>query len=119
LIRLFENVVRDFDCSVLEGHRSEARQRELYAAGKSKVSWPHSKHNKNPSMAGDVAPYPIDWEDEGRFYYFAGFVLARAASMGISIRWGGDWNRNRHMDDQDFNDLVHFELFGAKYEGLL
>jgi len=25
-----------------------------------------------PSDAVDVAPYPIDWNDKERFYYFAG-----------------------------------------------
>lgn len=44
-----------------------------------------------------------------RFYFFGGFVLGLAISMGIKIRWGGDWNSNREIMDQNFDDLPHFE----------
>jgi peptidoglycan L-alanyl-D-glutamate endopeptidase CwlK len=69
-----------------------------------------------PSSAIDVAPYPIDWDDRERFVYFAGQV------MGISdvlyehgvisrpLRWGGDWNRDTKVRDNNFDDLCHFEL---------
>lgn len=33
-----------------------------------------------------------------------------AQSMCIEIRFGGDWDRDYDLDDQDFMDLVHFEL---------
>jgi peptidoglycan L-alanyl-D-glutamate endopeptidase CwlK len=58
----------------------------------------------------DVAPFPIVWTDTKRFYAFGGFVLGVAQGLGIRIRWGGDWNNNRYLNDQQFNDLVHFEL---------
>jgi hypothetical protein len=41
---------------------------------------------------------------------FAGFVIGTAALMGISIRWGGDWDRDTYTKDNSFDDLVHFEL---------
>ena len=110
LQRLFGAVVVSFDSSVLAGHRGQAEQDRLFAEGKSKLKYPDSKHNKYPSMAVDVAPCPVDWSDTSRFYYFAGFVKATALSMGITIRWGGDWNSNFVTNDQTFMDLPHYEL---------
>ena len=45
-----------------------------------------------------------------RWYYFGGFVLGTAEELGIDIRWGGDWNSNRKLEDQTFHDLPHFEV---------
>ena len=44
-----------------------------------------------------------------RFYFFGGFVLGLAVSLGIKIRWGGDWDSDREILDQNFDDLPHFE----------
>jgi hypothetical protein len=57
-----------------------------------------------------VVPYPIDWDDRERFHLFSGFVLGIARSMGIKLRWGGDWNMNFEVDDNNFDDFPHFEL---------
>jgi peptidoglycan L-alanyl-D-glutamate endopeptidase CwlK len=111
LQRLFAEVVKHFDCSILCGHRTKEDQETAYSLGASKVVWPNSKHNSLPSVAVDVAPYPIDWKDIRRFYFFGGFVLGIASQMGIAIRWGGDWNRNTLVNDQTLNDLPHFEIF--------
>ena len=110
LIHLFEAVVKYFDCSVLEGHRGEEKQNKYFNEGKSKLKYPKGNHNKKPSNAVDVVPYPIDWEDRERMTYFAGFVKGMAASMGIPIRWGGDWNSNNDLKDNNFDDLPHFEI---------
>jgi peptidoglycan LD-endopeptidase CwlK len=108
LIALFNYVIMHWDCSVLEGYRSKTRQLDLYEQGKTKVK--EGKHNVYPSLAIDVAPYPINWQDIPRFYYFAGFVMGIAKMMGIQVRWGGDWDSDKEVQDQTFNDLVHFEL---------
>lgn len=113
LQNLFLEVIKDFDCTIIEGHRSPARQAQLYAQGATKVL--RGKHNESPSLAVDVAPwYPqsphIDWDDYKKFYMFGGFVLGVASRMGIEIRWGGDWDSDNNPSDQRFNDLVHFEL---------
>lgn len=113
---LFYEVVRHFDCKVIKGHRGEAEQNEAYNSGQTKLKWPDGKHNSQPSMAADVAPYPIDWRDAKKFYYFGGFVLGIAerlkaeGKMTYSVRWGGDWDKDNDLSDQTFNDLVHFEL---------
>jgi len=110
LQRLFERVVLQYDCSVLTGHRGEEAQHEAFLSGKSKLDWPDGNHNSYPSRAIDVAPWPIDWENRKRFYHFAGYVLGVAEILAIPIRWGGDWDSDYDLDDQTFNDLVHFEL---------
>ena len=107
---VFNEVIKYVDCSVLEGHRSKERQNILYDEGKTKVRYPKGRHNASPSLAVDGAPYPIDWNDRERFHLFAGFVLGVARRMGVTLRWGGDWNMNFEVDDNKFDDFPHFEL---------
>lgn len=114
LQRVFNGVSRIASYSVLVGHRNKADQDRAVAIGNSKTPWPTGKHNSLPSKAVDAAPNPVRWEETPanlkRFYFFAGLVLATAASMGIKLRWGGDWDSDHDFSDQTFNDLVHFEV---------
>ena len=116
---LFNEVVKHFDCSILCGYRSEADQNRLFFDGKTQLKYPQGKHNSSPSMAVDVAPFPIDWVDRERFHLFAGYVLATAeqlfqiGAIKHRVRWGGDWDMDTHVSDNRFDDLVHFELIGA------
>ena len=106
LQKVFLEVVKTFDCTILEGKRSLARQQWLVDQGKSKTL--NSKHLDGKAV--DAAPYPIDWHDTERFYYFAGFVRGVAHSMGVPLRLGADWDGDGEVKDHDFKDLVHFEL---------
>jgi peptidoglycan L-alanyl-D-glutamate endopeptidase CwlK len=118
--KLFTTVVKTYDCSAICGHRDKAGQDEAVRKGNSKTKWPNSKHNGMPSRALDIAPYPIDWGIIGpmakrkkainRFYHFAGYVLATAERLNIKVRWGGDWDGDKDFSDQNFDDLVHWEL---------
>ena len=110
LVKLFKEVVKKYDCTIIEGYRGKERQNEAYRKGNSKVKYPNGKHNQNPSIAVDVAPYPIDWTDRDRFHYFGGFVLGTARQMGLDVIWGGDWDNDTKTKDNSFDDLVHFEL---------
>ena len=110
LQKVLNEVIRHVDCSILEGHRSKERQNKLYDEGKTKVRYPEGRHNSNPSLAVDVARYPIDWDDRERHTLFAGFVIGLARGMDIDLRWGGDWNQNTDLEDNGFDDLPHFEL---------
>lgn len=110
LQRLFKEVVKNYDCSVICGHRTKADQDKAYKEGKSKLKFPLSKHNSLPSKAVDVVPFPIDWRDTNRFYHFAGYVLSTAHQLGITIRWGGDWDKDYNFNEEKFKDLPHFEL---------
>jgi len=107
---VFAEVIKHFDHAILEGHRDRDAQNEKYRCGLSKIKWPESKHNTEPSKAVDAVPYPIDWEDRERFHFFAGFVQGISAGLGIEIRWGGDWDRDTEVNDNRFDDLPHFEL---------
>ena len=107
---VFNEVIKHVDCSVLEGHREKDRQNKLYEEGKTKVKYPNGRHNRQPSSAVDVTPYPVDWNDRERQTLFAGFVIGVASQMGINLRWGGDWDQDFQVVDNRFDDFPHFEL---------
>lgn len=113
LQKLFNEVIKNYDCIILEGYRSNQDQLKAFENGKSKIK-SGGKHNQLPSLAVDVVPYPVDFNDHQRFYYFAGRVLGIAQMLKIKIRWGGDWDIDHDLKDQSFYDLAHFEL--AAYE---
>jgi peptidoglycan L-alanyl-D-glutamate endopeptidase CwlK len=112
LISVLNEVVKYFDITVIEGLRSQERQNELVAQGKSKTKF--GKHVQGKAV--DIAPYPIDWNARDDFHYLGGFVLGVASKMGIDVRWGGDWSDSslsknaRTTKDNNFDDLVHFEI---------
>ena len=110
LQKLFNEVIKYVDCSILEGHRSKDRQNKLYEEGKTKVKYPNGRHNRQPSSAVDVTPYPVDWKDRERQTLFAGFVIGVASQMNINLRWGGDWDQDFQVADNRFDDFPHFEL---------
>ena len=110
LQKVFNEVIKYVDCSVLEGYRNEERQNKLFDEGKSKVKYPRGRHNSYPSHAIDVTPYPVDWNDRERQTLFAGFVIGIARSMDIRLRWGGDWDMDFKVKDNTFDDFPHFEI---------
>lgn len=107
---IFEIVIKKYDCVILTGYRGELDQNTLFHNGFSKLMFPKSKHNIKPSLAVDVAPYPINWNDTKSFYHFAGYVKGVADSLNIDLIWGGDWDNDNDLNDQNFFDLIHFEL---------
>lgn len=113
---IFKEVIKIYDNTVIVGHRNEEDQNKAYEEGKSQKKWPNGNHNKLPSMAIDVAPYPIDWNDINRFYFLAGIVFGIAERLLIEgkishrVRWGGDWDSDKDFKDEKFRDFGHFEL---------
>lgn len=114
---LFYEVIKFFDCTILEGYRNEDDQEAAFAKGNTKLHWPDGKHNGSPSMAVDVTPYPINFSDEKLGLWFGGYVLGIAqrlkdeGKMTHSIRWGGSWDGLGKLNGvNELNDLVHFEL---------
>jgi len=133
---IFNMAIKSFDNTILFGHRDYTDQTKAFNEGKSKLSWPDSKHNDFPSKAIDAAPYPIpkNWgqiswniltnsvkkadleivknqmKELHKFYYFAGYILGIANGMDIKLRCGADWDGDKDFNDQTFDDLVHFEL---------
>ena len=121
---LFNAVIEVVDCSVVCGFRNKTDQDKAFNSGHSKAKFPDGKHNSNPSTAVDVYPYPVDFEDLPRFYWFGGWVLAKAeilrnvGEITHKIKWGGNWrglNNGKidfsyNMRKDVLNDLPHFEL---------
>lgn len=123
LQRLFNEVIKYRDCAIIKGHRTVAEQQAEYAKGRTKpgkivthIDGVKSKgmHNYVPALAVDAVPYPIDWNNTLRFYEFGGFVLGIAATLGIRVRWGGDWDGDGDFKDQKLIDLPHYELVDVK-----
>lgn len=110
--KVMNEVIKLYDFTILEGERSLEQQQKYFKENLSKLDGINkkSKHQSKPSLAIDIAPYPIDWNDTKRFYFLAGLVIAKADELGIKIRWGGSWNRSFDFNQNKFNDLVHFEL---------
>lgn len=101
-------MVKYYDCSVVWGYRKQQDQDSAYAKGYSKLKYPNSKHNKLPSLAVDVVPYPTGWKDEkelirfGQFVKWFANVLFENKLIGNKIYWGGDWKQ--------FIDYAHWEI---------
>ncbi len=106
---------------VIEGVRTLAKQREYFAAGKSKTM--NSRHLPKAaagvaglvSHAVDIAPL-VDIDRDGdldlswqaaHFYPIAEAIQTAAKALGIAIIWGGNW--------VSFRDMPHFELARAQY----
>ena len=96
---IFMEVVKNYDCSVIEGHRTAERQNEHWQKGrkdgviveKSKVVTykdgyeNKSKHQSHPSIAIDVVPYPELWSDKDKLIELKGvvkYVQAKLLSEG-------------------------------------
>lgn len=111
-LQLILNIaIKLVDFSIIEGHRDEATQDEYYFTGKSKVQYPGSKHNKFPSLAVDIAPFPYpktDYEVR-QAYFLTGLIKGIAHSLGIKIRVGCDWNADGDMRNDKFQDVWHIE----------
>jgi peptidoglycan L-alanyl-D-glutamate endopeptidase CwlK len=110
LQKLFNEVIKDFDCVVLEGRRGKADQEKALRGGFSNAHFGDSAHNYTPAIALDVCPYPVNWENRKAFIALSKVVLAKAKALGVPIRWGGDWDGDGNMKDQTLMDLPHYEL---------
>lgn len=105
LKQLMEAVLQEIDITILCGHRNEADQEAAFAGGHSKLHWPHGNHNKFPSLAVDVSPYPVEWSKPGRFLDLSLIVKKHwdiMANKEYKLIYGGDWS--------NFKDLPHYEL---------
>ena len=103
-----DHLIKTFDFSVTCGHRGKADQDAAYKAGNSKVRFPNSAHNKLPSMAVDIVPYPVDWNDIGRFkemaaaFFAVANLLKERGEITHEFEWGGNW--------RTLKDYPHFEV---------
>ena len=123
---IMNEVIKIYDFSVLEGHRTEATQRRYFAEGKSTLDgvYKKSKHQSYPSMAVDIMPYKKGTNafsgnelDTRRFYYMMGLVKATAdrllaeGKITHKVRFGIDWDMDDVFSDQNFHDAPHVEIY--------
>ena len=107
LQRLMHAVMNEqiMDFSILCGFRDKHDQNEAVKRGNSKLCWPHGRHNHLPSLAVDIAAYPIDKfnkDNTERTIALSKIVLKKAKELKIPVFWGGHWT---HLDD-----IYHFQL---------
>ena len=124
---VLKEAIKSYDFMVLYGTRTVDEQFELYKKGRQQQtdgSWKKvgstvteldgkikkSKHNYSPSLAIDIAPYPIDWNNIQRFKDMAKVVLQCAKNLNIKITWGADWDMDGNIEEHKFKDFPHFEL---------
>jgi len=98
----------EIDFQVTEGVRTLERQKELFAARKSKTL--NSRH-----LTGDAVDLHVILDGKANwrptYYDVLDVAMQRAAlEIGVDIRWGGDWDGDGDRTDQTFNDLCHWEL---------
>lgn len=77
-----------------------------------KVTWLNnplsSKHVTGKAV--DLVPYPVDWNDLTKFDQVAKAMFAAAEELGVSIRWGADWDNDGNYREKGEYDSPHFEL---------
>jgi len=121
LVRVVERAIEltSVDFKVVEGVRTAARQRELYAQGRTKpgkvVTWTlKSRHIPDPKTglgrAVDLLPAPYDWKDLAPFTLVAHAMLRASQELGIPIRWGANWDGDDKIREKGETDNPHFEL---------
>lgn len=104
LIKLIEAVAETEKCAVICGHRGKAEQEKAFASGASKARFGQSKHNSKPSLAVDVVPLPLDWEDIPAFEKLGEKIMTKAKELGIKVKWGKNF--------KGLVDYPHYELIG-------
>lgn len=107
------------DFKVIEGVRTEERQKLLYAQGRTApgpiVTWTlKSNHFVNKSTgfghAVDLLPEPYDWKELKQFDLMAEAMMEAAKELDVTIRWGKDWNMNGKPGEKGETDSPHFEI---------
>ena len=96
----------EVDITIIEGARTEARQKKLVGRGS---SWTlKSKHLVQPdgfAFAVDLAPWidgDIPWENKEAFGQINKAVRKAAKILDVDVRWGGNFRTTY--------DGPHFEL---------
>lgn len=99
--------ITEVDFVVTEGVRTQARQKQLVAAGASKTM--KSRHLTGHAV--DLAAMignEVRW-DWPLYAKIAAAMKRAAAELGVPIEWGGDW--------KTFKDGPHFQLPWVQYPG--
>jgi len=116
LVKVVRKVAESHNILVIEGVRTQERQDALYAQGRTKpgpiVTWTKdSKHIQG--LAVDVVKLKgtsIDWNDVKSFEELGKIMLDTAKELGVSLRWGYDWDSDGKLREKGENDGPHFQL---------
>jgi len=118
LVLLMNEALADPECpsdmSILCGYRGEEEQNAAFESGASQLRYPQSRHNREPSLAVDVAPYVggITW-DWQYYYPLADHIKATWARLSESgqlsgdyrLQWGGDWTSFKDGPQWELREL--------------
>ena len=128
------------DFTLTEGHRPVERQFELYKKGREFVDgrWKvknkkwivtkidgyniKGKHNHDPSLAVDFCAYvpgkveKLMWDTNHLSYIASSLVtiaefLFEKGDIEHKLRWGGNWDKDGDLADNNFYDRPHVELY--------
>ena len=120
--KVMNEAIKHYDFTILYGNRSTEEQFFLFKKGRKYIDgkWAVinksevvtnldgmtklSNHNHSPSLAIDIAPYPIDWNNIERFKELSVVVKKAMLTVGVNLQWGGDWK---------MRDYPHYEIKGA------
>lgn len=114
---ILTHTLKIVDHSIVDGHRPPEEQLAAYNSGHSKVKF--GKHNYKPARAVDVQPYPLSKdtrEKREQFYWLGGIMYGVAKTLyaegkiSHDVRFGGDWDKDGDITDNNFDDLYHLEL---------
>jgi len=102
LVRVVKLAIQksEVDFTVLEGLRTEERQKILYERGASTTM--NSRHLIGEAV--DLGAYvdgQVDWSWP-LYYKIADAMKVAADELGVTITWGGDW--------KSFKDGPHFQV---------
>lgn len=116
LKKLVDEVIKEYDFSIIETHRSKDDQDRAWSYGYSNAKFGESAHNYNPSFAVDVYPYPApktkidgatklddnspEWEN------MINVFKTKAKELGIKITCG--------IDFKSIVDKPHIEITNWK-----
>lgn len=112
LKRLVDEVIKVYDVSIVESHRTKEEQEHAYKMGNSKAHFGESAHNYLPSFAVDLYPYPVPQKnvkgtiqidsDSKVWNDMVAIVKKSASKLGIEITCGAEFKTLR--------DMPHFEI---------
>lgn len=103
------------DFSVIWGVRTAEQQNELYQKGRTsggrivthmdgyKRKSNHQVKSDGFGHAVDLVPWPIDWEDWGKFEEINEAMQEAADHLGVTVVWGGLW---------EMRDGAHWQIEG-------
>lgn len=102
LQKLFNEVIKYYDISVISGFRTVEEQQELFRQNRSRCDGINKISKHQTRNAVDIIPYPINWEDINKFCEVAGCIKTIANQQNLKVVWGGDW--------KSFKDYPHWEI---------